>query len=124
MGLTRPGLLSVLVALAASLVSTADSRPFPCTPAEWKMSNGTLKCGTFGGKPNAIELVDSGDWTHAYQELAVVPDAVYEIYGDFYTLAAGECDGSANVTWCSPSVVVCPGTYKGERNPLCGQRGV
>ena len=56
-GPTRPGLLSVLVALAASLVSTADSRPFPCTPAELKMSNGTLKCGTFGGKPNAIAVV-------------------------------------------------------------------
>ena len=93
--------------------TAADSQSLSCDSAEWKTSSGTLKCGTFGGKPNAIELADGAAWMHAYQELAVVPSATYRVSGEFYTLAGGECDGAAQVRWCSPSVAVCPGHYTG-----------
>ena len=73
-----------------------------------------VKCSTFGGKSDAIEVADAGGWTHAYQEVTVVPDATYKLSGEFYALAVGECDGSAAVKWCSPSVVVCPGPYNGN----------
>jgi hypothetical protein len=106
-------LLRVFAAATALLVTAADSQSLSCDSAEWKTSSGTLKCGTFGGKPNAIELADGGAWTHAYQELAVVPSATYRVSGEFYTLAVGECDGAARVRWCSPSVAVCPGNYTG-----------
>ena len=78
------------------------------------MHNAVVKCGPFGGKSNAIEVADAGGWTHAYQEVTVVPDATYTLSGEFYALAIGECDGSAAVKWCSPSVVVCPGPYNGD----------
>jgi hypothetical protein len=120
-GSVRPGLLRVFVAVTALLVTAADSQSLSCDSAEWKTSSGTLKCGTFGGKPNAIELADGGAWTHAYQELPVVPSATYRVSGEFYTLAVGECDGAARVRWCSPSVAVCPGNYTGVScccNPL------
>ncbi len=113
--------MRVFAAVTASLVAAADSQSLSCDSAEWKTSSGTLKCGTFGGKPNSIELDDGGAWTHAYQELAVVPSAMYRVSGEFYTLAAGECDGAAQVRWCTPSVAVCPGNYTGVScgsNPL------
>jgi hypothetical protein len=116
-GSVRPGLLRVFAAMTALLVTAADSQSLPCDSAEWKTSSGTLKCGTFGDKPNAIELADGGAWTHAYQELAVVPNATYRVSGEFYALAVGECDGAAQVRWCSPSVAVCPGNYTGV--PCC-----
>ena len=78
------------------------------------MHNAVIKCSTFGGKANAIEVADAGGWTHAYQEVLVVPDAMYRISGEFFPLVVGECDGSAAVKWCSPSVVVCPGPYNGD----------
>jgi hypothetical protein len=112
-GSVRPGLLRVFAAVTALLVTAADSQSLSCNSAEWKTSRGMLKCSSFGGKPNTIELADGGAWTHAYQELAVVPSATYRVSGEFYTLAVGECDGAAQVRWCSPSVVVCPGNYTG-----------
>ncbi len=112
-GSVRPLLLHVFAAVTASLVTAADSQSLSCDSAVWKTSSGMLKCSTFGGKPNAIELADGGAWTHAYQELAVVPNATYRVSGEFYALAVGECDGAARVRWCSPSVAVCPGNYTG-----------
>ena len=44
----------------------------------------------------------------------MVPDAVYRVSGEFYAQKQGECDGSAAVKWCSPSVVICPGKYTGD----------
>jgi hypothetical protein len=76
--------------------------------------NAVVKCSTYGGKPDAIEVSGAGGWTHAYQELLVVPDATYTLSGEFYALEIGECNGSAAVKWCSPSVVVCPGPYNGD----------
>jgi len=76
--------------------------------------NAIVKCSTFGNKSSVIEVADAGGWTHAYQEISVEPDATYQISGEFYALAIGECDGSAAVKWCSPSVVVCPGSYNGD----------
>jgi hypothetical protein len=112
-GSVRPGLLRVFAAMTALLVTAADSQSLFCNSADWKTSSGTLKCSTFGGKPNAIELADGGAWTHAYHELAVVPSATYRVSGEFYLLAVGECEGAARVRWCSPSVAVCPGNYTG-----------
>jgi hypothetical protein len=112
-GSVRPGLVRVFAAVTALLVNAADSQSLPCDSAEWKTRSGTLKCSTFGGKPNSIELAGGGAWTHAYQELAVVPSATYRVSGEFYTLAVGECDGAVRVQWCSPSVAVCPGNYTG-----------
>jgi hypothetical protein len=120
-GSVRPGVLRVFAAVTAALVTAADSQSLSCDSAEWNTSSGTLKCSTFGGRPNAIELADGGAWTHAYQELAVVPGATYRVSGEFYALAVGECDGAAQVRWCSPSVVLCPGNYTGVScgsNPL------
>ena len=87
---------------------------FPCGSAEWGVHNAVVKCSTFGGKSNVIEVADSGGWTHAYQEVIVMPDATYTLSGEFFPLTIGECDGSAAVKWCSPSVVVCPGPYNGD----------
>ena len=82
---------------------------FLCNSAKWKAHNAIIKCSTLG--KDAIEVADAGGWTHAYKEISVEPDATYTISGEFYPLAIGECDGSAAVKWCSPSVVVCPGPY-------------
>ena len=122
MGSIRPCLL-IAAALTASLVATADAQSFNCTPAEWKTSNGILSCKTYGEKSSVIELADGGGfWTHAYQAVDVVPNAVYRISGDFYPLVrGGDCDAttqSPKVTWCSPSVAVCSGAYNGEPNPV------
>jgi hypothetical protein len=87
---------------------------FSCISAKWKSHNAIIKCSTFGDKSNAIEVADAGGWTHAYQEISVDSDATYTISGEFFGLAIGECDGSAAVKWCSPSVVVCPGSYNGD----------
>jgi hypothetical protein len=87
---------------------------FRCTPSQWSVHNAVVSCSTFGGKADAIEVADAGGWTHAYQQFAVLPDAQYVLTGEFYALAIGECDGSAAVKWCSPSVVVCPGPYNGD----------
>ncbi len=121
MGSIRPGLL-VTAALTASLVVTAYAQSFGCTPAEWKTSNGTLSCKMYGGKSNAIELADKGIWTHAYQEVDVVPNAVYRISGEFYPLVlGGDCEtftNSPKVSFCSPSVAVCSGAYNGQPSPV------
>ena len=116
MGGARPAWVSFFVTAVqiTSLVTTADSQSFACTATEWKTHNGLVKCSSFGGKDNVLELADAGGWTHAYQEIAVVPDAVYRVSGEFYAQKQGECDGSAAVKWCSPSVVICPGKYTGE----------
>jgi hypothetical protein len=82
--------------------------------SSWKTHNAVVKCSALGGKSNVIEVADAGGWTHAYQEISVDPDATYNLSGEFYPLAFGECDGSAAVKWCSPSVVVCPGPYNGN----------
>ena len=71
---------------------------------------------------NAIELADGGGWTHAYQEVDVVPNAVYRISGEFYPLVlGGDCEkfeNSPKVSFCSPSVAVCSGAYIGQPSPV------
>jgi hypothetical protein len=124
MGSIRPCLL-ITAALTAFLIATADAQSFKCTPAEWKTYNGILSCKTYGGKSSVIELADGGgEWTRAYQEVDVVPNAVYRISGEFYPFfAGGDCDNYVyvpplKVTWCSPSVAVCSGEYNGEPGPV------
>ncbi len=121
MGSIRPCLL-ITAALTASLIATTGAQSFGCTPAEWKTHNGILSCKTYSGKSNAIELADHrGKWTHAYQEVDVVPNAVYRISGEFYPLVpGGDCDNIDSLPkfrWCSPSVTVCFGAYNGEPDP-------
>ena len=87
---------------------------FPCNSAEWKTHNAIVKCSSFGGKSDAIEVADTGGWTHAYREISVEPRATYTLSGQFFPLAIAECGGSAAVMWCSPSVVVCPGPYNSD----------
>ena len=84
---------------------------FACTSTAWKTHNGQVTCGSIGGKAGALELADAGGWTHAYQEVPVVADAAYTVSVGLFALKEGVCDGTAKVVWCSPSVVVCPGTY-------------
>jgi hypothetical protein len=90
---------------------TTDHSDVSCM---WQAHNAVVTCSTFGGKSNAIEVADAGAWTHAHREISVEPDARYTLRGEFFPLAHGECDGSAVVKWCSPSVVVCPGPYNGD----------
>ena len=104
---------SIVSSLNVQQLIAKPSYDFPCNSA-WGRHNGLVKCSSFGGKDNVLELADAGGWTHAYQEIAVVPDAVYRVSGEFYAQKQGECDGSAAVKWCSPSVVICPGKYTGE----------
>ena len=40
------------------------------------------------------------------------PGAVYTLDAELYAEALSECDSGAAVTWCSPSIVVCPGKYQ------------
>ncbi len=126
MGSIRPCLLFT-AALTASLAATTGAQSFGCTPAEWKTYHAKLKCSNnYGGKSSVIELAHDGDWTHAYQEVDVVPNAVYRISGEFYPLVLdGDCEkfeNSPKVSFCSPSVAVCSGAYNGEPSPLCAGR--
>ena len=56
-------------------------------------------------------LWPSGGWSHAYYQLAVSPGSTYELSADLYAEVRSECDAAVAVTWCSPSIVVCPGKY-------------
>jgi hypothetical protein len=105
---------SVVADLNVQQLIAQPNYDFPCGSAEWGVHNAIVKCSTFGDKSDVIEVADAGGWTHAYQEVTVMPDATYKLSGEFYALAIGECDGSAAVKWCSPSVVVCPGPYNGD----------
>ena len=40
------------------------------------------------------------------------PGSTYGLSVDMYAEAENECDSAAPVTWCSPSIVVCPGKYQ------------
>ena len=112
----RPGItkqmptscISIWLAIL-SAYSESDST-FRCDSAEWRTHNGQVKCGSIGGNA-ALELADADGWSHAYQEVPVVADATYNVSAELYALAEGVCDCTAKVVWCSPSVVVCPGTY-------------
>jgi hypothetical protein len=121
MGSIRPGLF-ITAALTACVVATVDAQSFGCTPEDWKTYHAKLKCSNnYGGASSVIELAHDGDWTHAYQEVDVVPNAVYQLSGEFYPLVrGGDCEvkKKLKVTWCSPSVAVCSGKYDGEPNPL------
>jgi hypothetical protein len=124
MGSIRQGLL-ITAALTASLIATADAQSFGCTSAKWTTYNGILSCKTYGGTMNVIELADGGGtWTHTYQEVDVVGNAVYQLSGELYPLVrGGDCDNyeydqPLKVTWCSPSVAVCTGAYNGEPDPV------
>ena len=76
----------------ASRIESVDPQPFGCNATEWGLKNGNVKCSSFGGKDNVLELADAGGWTHAWQEIAVVPDAVYRVSGEFYAQKQGECE--------------------------------
>jgi hypothetical protein len=105
---------SVVADLNVFQLITQSNQPqnytFSCA-SKWRGESGVVKCSSFGGKSNVIELAHAGSKTHAYQEFAVTPDALYVLRGQFYSLVQGECDKTAAVKWCSPSVVVCPGLY-------------
>ena len=105
---------SVLADLNVRQLIAQPNYSFPCGSAEWGVHNALVSCSVFGGEANAIEVADAGGWTHAYQQFAVDQGDVYRVSGEFYPLAIGECDGSAAVKWCSPSVVVCPGPHNGD----------
>ena len=98
------------------VVEEVSSYTLSCDESGWSTHNAVVKCSTFGGKDRAIEVADAGSYTHAYQELALSPPAgqVYKVSGEFYPLAAGDCDGSVAVKWCSPSLVILPGKYDAE----------
>jgi hypothetical protein len=108
-GSVRPGLLRVLAAVTSSLVTAADSQSLSCDSAEWKTSRGMLKCSSFGGKPNAIELADGGAWTHAYQELASsrVPRTEFPANSTNLRWASAtglrECGGARHQSSCAPA---------------------
>ena len=91
-------------------IEQLPSYEFPCD-YPWGVQTGVLKCSSIGGKQNVLELQDAGGWTHAYTTIDVAVGASYVVSGEFYAEVEGECDGSAAVKWCSPSVVVCPGSY-------------
>ena len=95
-------------------VVKASEYSLPCMSAGWKTSSAKLKCGGAIGGKAAIEVADGGGWTHAYYELPAVVGTVYEVRGELFAEAEEECDGSAKVMWCSPSVVVCGGAYDAE----------
>ena len=41
---------------------------------------------------DVIEVADNGTWTHAYQEVAVVPDVKYEVSVEFFAQQFRLCD--------------------------------
>ena len=84
---------------------------FPCDSPDWLVSKAVARCGAIGGKDRALEVADAGGWSHAYQEMQVVPGEAYKVTGELFPEKTGVCDGSVAVKWCSPSVVVCPGAY-------------
>jgi hypothetical protein len=89
--------------------------PLSCKSQAWRAHNARVRCGEIGGKVDVIEVADNGTWTHAYQEVAVVPDVKYEVSVEFYAEQFRFCDDYSNrnsiVRWCSPSLVICPGPY-------------
>ena len=103
-----------LLLFLAHAQATISGNEFSCESSAWQTHNAAVKCSTFGGKDRAIEVADAGSYTHAYQELALSPGQVYKVSGEFYPLAAGDCDGSVAVKWCSPSLVILPGKYDAE----------
>jgi hypothetical protein len=78
-------------------VEEVRSYTFSCDESGWSTHNAAVKCSAFGGKDRAIEVAEAGSYTHAYQEIAVVAGGVYKVSGEFYPLAAGDCDGSLAV---------------------------
>ena len=92
----------------------AQNVSLTCDSAAWQAKNSLVKCGSQGGIDGALEVADAGGWSHAYAEILVMPGSVYSISGAFFAEADHECDGSAKVRWCSPSIVVCPGAYQAD----------
>ena len=80
--------------------------------ALWGVHNAEVMCDTIGGRSGAVRVKDAGSWTHAYYEVLLKPGSPYQLSADMYAEAENECDSAAPVTWCSPSIVVCPGKYQ------------
>ena len=62
---------SVVADLSVQQIIAKPNYDITCDSPDWGLSNARLKCSTFGGKDNAIEVADAGGWSHAYQEIAV-----------------------------------------------------
>ena len=107
-------LIACLFACGAAQSALVGGNDFLCDSSKWQTHNAAVKCSAFGGKDRAIEVAEAGSYTHAYQEMALAPGQVYKVSGEFYPLAAGDCDGSVAVKWCSPSLVILPGKYDAE----------
>ena len=100
---------------------------------EWTAVRALLHRQSYMGK-DAIVVKDGGAWSHAYREMQVYATApvrpvaargrrrgvvacreagsTYSLTGWMYLEAEGVCDADATVTWCSPSLAVCPGAYQ------------
>ena len=94
-----------------------------CKSQAWRTHNARVRCGAIGGKVGVIEVADAGSWSHAYQEVAVVPDVKYTVSVEFYAQFKRWCDSSAVVLWCSPSLVICPGPYHNRFHSAIGPNG-
>ena len=112
-GMISIAILCTLLSLAHGAVAAQSNYAFQCDSG-WLAWNGIARCGSIGGIQNVLEVADAGGWSHAYQELELESGAVYRLTTELYAEVEGECDGSVPVTWCSPSVVVCPGKYDAE----------
>ena len=85
-----------------------------CLPEQehqWSVKNAQVECGVKAGQNGLVVKNAPGSWSHAWQEVHVQAGAVYEVSGMFYAESANECDTSAQVTFCSPSLNICPGGY-------------
>ena len=109
--LTANASFDVRVVSPLPLVSRDYEYSFRCHSPDWQTANSLVQCGSISGEYDVIEVVDAGAWSHAYQEIPIAPGAVYNVSVDLYAQQEGICDPSVPVTWCSPSLVVCPGTY-------------
>ena len=94
-----------------------------CKSQAWRTHNARVRCGVIGGKVDVIEVADAGSWSHAYQEVAVVPDVKYEVSVEFYAQVKRLCDSGAVVLWCTPSLVICPGPYHNRFHSAIGPNG-
>jgi hypothetical protein len=94
-----------------------------CRSQAWRTNNARVRCGAIGGKVDVIGVADAGSWSHAYQEVAVVPGVKYEVSVEFYAEQKRLCDPGAIVLWCTPSLVICPGPYQNRFHSAIGPNG-
>ena len=103
-------LVGSAIALMSQAASVAQGQ-FSCS-SSWSLHNAEVLCGAVGGRSGAVHVKDAGGWTHAFYEVLIQTGSVYQMSAELYAEALSECDSGAAVTWCSPSIVVCPGKYQ------------